>query len=121
LNGGDAAAIGDGFRSDSDDSEGFHMFNEETDIESFVTPIDHEEKGLNVYIEFKRSLEALQASSPAQFNQLTHLEGQDAESLKKLFEYCVQQENLQNSLALKMRGGCEFDATAKVPTSFDFS
>lgn len=53
---GDAAA-GDGFRSDSDDSEGFHMFQDETDIESFITPIDHEENGLNVYIEFKRSLE----------------------------------------------------------------
>jgi hypothetical protein len=123
LNGnanGDAAA-GDGFRSDSDDSEGFHMFQEETDIESYVTPVDDEEHGLNVYIEFKKALETLQGNSPAQFAQLTQLQGEEAESLKSLFELCVQQENLVKSLALKKSGGCTFDAQAKVPSSFDFS
>lgn len=64
MNGAEhAVPAADGFRSDSEDSEGFHVFNEETDVESFITPIDHEEDGLNVFIEFKRALEGNEKNS----------------------------------------------------------
>uniref|UniRef100_A0A7E4UV58 Importin N-terminal domain-containing protein n=1 Tax=Panagrellus redivivus TaxID=6233 RepID=A0A7E4UV58_PANRE len=104
----------------SEDTD-FDCFNEETDVESYVTPLDHEETGLNIYVEFKNSLEVLQANSPAEFTQLTSMEGENVEHLKKLFDYCVQQENLVHSRQVARAGGCTFDGSADVPSSFDFS
>lgn len=52
-----ADAIHENINSDSDDSELFHTFQEETDVESYVTPLDHDEDGLNVYVDFKQCLE----------------------------------------------------------------
>lgn len=56
-----------------------------------------------------------------QFQQLTAVEGNQAEALKKLFDYCVQQENFVNSRRTARAGGCTFDGDATVPKSFDFS
>jgi len=115
-----ADAILENIRSDSEDSELYETFNEETDVESYVTPLDHEEDGLNVYIDFKQCLENLQNNNRTQFDELTSVDGKMAEALKKLFDYCVQQENLVNSRMVSKAGGYKF-TDAKVPSSFNFS
>lgn len=55
-----------------------------------------------------------------QFEQLTAVEGPKSEALKKLFDYCVQQENLVKSRLVARTGGCDFDG-CEVPSTFNFS
>lgn len=45
--------------SNSDDSEEFHRFIEETELEAFETPIDADEGGLNVFLLFKSVFDGL--------------------------------------------------------------
>lgn len=45
------------FHSDSEDSEEYHDFVDETALEDYDTPIDSEENGLNVFVLFKQRFE----------------------------------------------------------------
>lgn len=45
----------DEFRSDTDDTESYHHFVEETELESYETSVDKEESGLNAFLLFKQT------------------------------------------------------------------
>uniref|UniRef100_A0A915DG54 Importin N-terminal domain-containing protein n=1 Tax=Ditylenchus dipsaci TaxID=166011 RepID=A0A915DG54_9BILA len=122
-------SVGDGvheefdeFRSDSDDSEEYHNFVEETEVESYTTLLDAEEGGLNVFLDFKKIFQEVQTNNPPLFNALiAGLDQTKSEELQKLLTVCTQQENLDHSKKVEQQGGYKFNPETALPNNFSFA
>ena len=107
------------------DSEDHHSFQEETDFESFTTPVDEQDEkpGLNVFVLFKRTLEVMKQHHPPLFSALCeqHMGPERIAELNALMDICIREENLERSKQLAQAGGYSFDASQPVPNSFKFA
>lgn len=123
--------------SESDDSEEFHHFQEETEVDSYVTPLDSDDSDFNVYVFFKEVVGSkanyerffsnattlgIESVDAELFHALTTFEDPEQQKeLQQLVVLCDQQENLMRSKKLEQSGGYKFDTSGDVPKNFNFS
>lgn len=93
---------------------------DETDLESYETPLDLPECEFDEFITFKNTLAHLQAADPNWYNKLTgNLTQEQQEKLTKVFALADQRKAAADSKQIESAGGYQF-AVQQVPVSFNF-
>lgn len=108
--------------SDSDDDEERHSFVEVTEMEEFETPFDGEKAAVNVHVLFMQILEDLHNSEADFYGRLVlNLDEGQKKRLGELIELCKREQEHLRSQQLNSSGGYAFDASAAVPSQFNFN
>lgn len=103
---------------ESDDEEDY--FCDETETEMYTTPLD-EETAPDVFVIFKKTMEAFEQHEPTLFQQMVGtLDQKGQEGLQKLITVCAQHAQLEESKKVEQQGGYNF-GQGEVPTNFNFS
>ncbi|KAJ1357617.1 hypothetical protein KIN20_015798 [Parelaphostrongylus tenuis] len=94
-------------------------FFEETASEAFPTKFDGE-KGQDVFVFFKRTMEEFERNEPELFLKMVgNLKPNVAQSFQNLIKECEQHAKSEESKQVKEAGGYNFDAAAVMPESFN--
>lgn len=113
-------AKGAGNEDDDTDGEYSDSGAEETQLESFQTPLDDERCPVDEYVAFKEILSNLQAADSAWYAALTaQLTPQQQREIEDIFKLADQRKAASESKKIEQGGGYIF-TSRKVPASFNF-
>lgn len=106
--------------SDDESDEDYEPPDDETALESYTTPLDEENCGIDEYVVFKEVLQNLQSNDPMWYNALTgHLSCEQQKALQEVIVLADQRKAAAESKRIEQSGGYAF-VQQTVPTSFNF-
>ncbi|XP_064634569.1 importin-7-like [Lineus longissimus] len=106
---------------DDDDSEYSDDGIEETALESYATPLDEEECGIDEYQIFQNILANLQATDKPWYDALVgHLNNEQTQQMRDVLTLADQRKAAAESKRIEEQGGYMFTQVA-VPQNFNFS
>jgi len=113
-------SINGGGDDDDDDDDDFDDEDNETQLESYQTPLDSEECPDDEYQIFKQVLRNCEATDPGWFTILTSgLTPKQQQEIQQVFTMADKRKALSDSKQIEQRGGYVFDQQT-IPTNFNF-
>lgn len=108
-------------RSDVDDDEDSDFdANEETALESYVTPLDSDDTNQDEYVVFKEVIQNIERTDVGWYRALTNLLTPEQEkALQEIILFADQRKAAMESKRIEQSGGYAFHSQT-VPTSFNF-
>ncbi|XP_011502496.1 PREDICTED: importin-7 isoform X2 [Ceratosolen solmsi marchali] len=105
---------------DDDDEDSDYEANEETALESYITPLDSDDTNQDEYIVFKEVLQNIERTDGTWYSALTsHLIPEQQKSLTEIILLADQRKAALESKRIEQSGGYAFTSQT-VPTSFNF-
>jgi hypothetical protein len=79
---------------------------EETSLESYTTPLDDENSGVDEYELFKNVMEGIEKSNQGWYAQLVSaLTVEDTKSIQEIMTLCAQRKAAKESKSIELAGG----------------
>ena len=98
-------SIEDDEDSDEDDDDEFD-YEDETSLESFVTPLDDEDTAPDEYQIFRSVVQEIQSKNPNWYGKLTGgLTQEHGKKVMEVFKLCEQRQEAKRSKSIEQAGG----------------
>ncbi|XP_033221606.1 importin-7 [Belonocnema kinseyi] len=112
--------LGDHKSDEDDEEDSEYEANEETALETYITPLDSDDTNQDEYVVFKEIMQNIEKTDQNWYTALTnHLTAEQQKTLQEIILLADQRKAALESKRIEQSGGYAFHSQT-VPTSFNF-